>query len=46
MPEAPSTLAGVNTREPAAKLFREAFVEAMRAKLEELLARVADTVIE
>jgi hypothetical protein len=30
--------------EPAAKLSREAYVEAMRAKVEELLGRVADAV--
>jgi hypothetical protein len=30
--------------EPVAKLSREAYVEAMRAKLEELLARVAEAV--
>jgi hypothetical protein len=30
--------------EPVAKLSREAYVEAMRAKLEELLGRVADAV--
>jgi hypothetical protein len=30
--------------EPAAKLSREAYIEAMRAKLEEVLGRVADAV--
>ena len=32
--------------EPVAKLSREAYVEAMRAKLEEVLGRVADAVNE
>lgn len=40
----PGTLAGVNALESVAKLSREAYVEAMRAKLEEVLGRVADAV--
>src|SRR5262245_49634942 len=38
------TLAGVHTMEPVAKLSRGAYVEALRAKLEEVLGRVADAV--